>query len=100
MRIVLAVALAFVAHVLAPAAVSAHKGYAHYVGTVEKVDAEHIEVATEKGVVSFAIDSETVFLRKGKPAPREEATVGADVVVEAIKVDGELLAREIHFVAR
>lgn len=85
--------------VVAAAPSGAHPGFEHYVGAITAVDDEHVEVKTEKATVSLRVNDQTKYLRKGQDVHREEAKVGAKVVVDARREKGALVAKEIHFVA-
>ncbi|HJT19457.1 MAG TPA: DUF5666 domain-containing protein [Nitrospira sp.] len=77
---------------------SAHGTGQHVLGTVTAIDANHVEVKTQKGAtVSVKITKDTRFKEKGKPKSTEMPAVGDRVVIEATKDNNILTATEVHF---
>ena len=93
--IVLAASLVFVA----TAAVQAHEGHAHkMMGTVKAVHADmnHVELTTADGKTSgFYVNSDTKYVKGGKPATAAEVTPGFRVVIEATQSGEKLIASKV-----
>jgi len=85
------------------AAVMAHGGKKHVIGTVEKVAPDSVTVKTEQGAVTVKLVSSTVYLSVGadkvsKPAKLSDLQVGERVVIHAnTKPDESLEAEEVRF---
>jgi uncharacterized protein DUF5666 len=81
----------------------AHGTGQHVLGTVTAIDAQHIEVKTQKGTtVSVNLTKETRFKQKGNPKSTQRPAVGDRVVIEATKEDNDkkgLTATEVHYSA-
>jgi hypothetical protein len=85
------------------AAVMAHGGKKHVIGTVEKVGPDSVTVKTEQGSVTVKLVSSTVYLSVGadkvaKPAKLSDLQIGERVVIHANpKPDESLEAEEVRF---
>jgi len=78
----------------------AHGSGQHVLGTVTAIDANHVEVKTQKGAtVSIKLTKETRFREKGNPKSTEPPMVGDRVVIEALKDNKILTATEVHYSA-
>ena len=79
---------------------SAHGTSQHVLGTVTAIDANHVEVKTQKGAtVSVKLTKDTRFKEKGKSKATQPPAVGDRVVIEAMKENQVLTATEVHFSA-
>lgn len=89
----LLVALMFVSSIA-----SAHGTGHHVLGTVTAIDADHVEVKTQKGaIVSIKLTKDTRFKEKDKPKSVQTPAIGDRVVIEATKDHNVLTATEVHF---
>jgi Cu/Ag efflux protein CusF len=81
---------------LSPAAGIAHGGLEHIMGTVSKVSASSLTVATTAGKsVEIALDEKTTYFRMDQPITRTGIKVGDRVVIHAAKNGGRLVAHTI-----
>jgi hypothetical protein len=77
----------------------AHGGHEHVMGTVKSVDAQarKVEVTTTRGkVVTVLVDDKTKYLRGKVAATDKDVTVGGRVVIDTVKENGQLVAREVR----
>lgn len=93
--------LMLLASLLLSAAVAAHGGHSHIVGTIKTIDGDHLTIQTIQGKdVMIMINHETKFVRKNAKASREDLKVGARVAVEAgskKEMKDMLVATKIRF---
>ena len=74
----------------------AHGGFTHVMGTVEAMDATHVEVKTKAGkVVSVKLSEATKFTKAGAAAAASDMQVGQRVSVEAKRKGEDLEASEV-----
>jgi Skp family chaperone for outer membrane proteins len=89
------------ASLLLSAAVVAHSGHSHIVGTIKTIDGDHVTIQTTKGKdVMIMINNETKFVRKNAKASREDLKVGVRLAVEAgskKEMKDMLVATKIRF---
>ena len=79
-----------------PGLVSAHNGVEHVMGTVTKVSAETVTVATtEKKIVEVGLNSKTKYTRNEKPAAASDVKVGDRVMINAKDVNKKLVADSV-----
>jgi hypothetical protein len=64
------------------AALMAHNGFEHIMGTVSKVSADVLTVKTAKGDVNVTLNQQTKLTRNNRPAQRDDLKPGTRVVVE------------------
>jgi hypothetical protein len=89
-------ALCFVALLITT--VFAHEGMQHVMGTVKTIGADSITVETKDNkeqVVS--VNSQTKFVKAGKPSSLAELKAGDRVVIHAKLADKKLVAAEVSF---
>ena len=78
----------------------AHGTGQHVLGTVSAIDADHVEVKTQKGAtVSVKLTKDTRFKEKGKSKSTQRPEIGDRVVIEATKENNVLTATDVHFSA-
>ena len=84
--------------VLAAPAVRAHDGHTHTImGTVTARDAKRVEVKTPGGeVLSIAITAKTAVVKDKKKSDIKEVQIGRRVVVDIGNGEDPLIAREIQ----
>jgi len=73
----------------------------HVLGTVMAIDAKHIEVKTNRGLVNVQVNKKTRYKDERNPKGTNMPEIGDRVIIKATKGekknDPPLLATEIHF---
>jgi hypothetical protein len=79
-----------------PAALLAHGGHQHVMGTVTKADTETLEVKTKDGaVVTVSLTPDTKYLRGKEAAAAADLQEGMRVVVDTRKDGARTVAVEV-----
>ena len=74
----------------------AHGGAEHVMGTVSKVSAQSVTVATtNKKVVEVGLNSKTTYTRDDKKVEANDLKVGDRVMIEAKEVNEKLVAESV-----
>src|SRR5262245_25056386 len=80
------------------AAVLAHGGKTHVMGTVTTLDVNHVEVKTKEGkVVSILLTRDTKYYRGDAAAVLSDLKVGDRVVIDVTGKRDKMTASEIRF---
>ena len=91
------VALCFI-RVLLTTTVYAHGGMQHVMGTVKAIGADSITVETKTHQTQVvSVNSQTKFIKSGKPSSLGELKTGDRVVIHAKLADKKLVAAEVNF---
>ena len=80
-----------------PAAVRAHGGHGHLMGTVKEVKADRLHVQTPEGkTVEVQLTDKTRYLRGTAEAKAADLTPGTRVVIDTEPRDGQTVALEVR----